>query len=116
MTAYYFDERGHCRSDDGKPELSDLEICRRLTEWDSLVDQVETNSRALAYQDLTHKEALSAYKKRMHPRLDDADRFVALAMAYVTQDPKFAVLCDNATLHPATVDDVRYAVDVARGQ
>jgi len=114
MTQYHFDERGHLRSDSGQTELSDDEICHRLSEYQILTNQVAALKHELLKTETLAQEQLSAYKKRMRPRLDDAERFVALAIAFVTQDPQFAALCDNAMLHPTSVDDVRAAVDKAR--
>lgn len=114
MPQYQFDERGHCRADDDSPELSEAEICTRLTEWQELTKQVWTLNHKVLHAETMAHEHVSAYKKRMQPRMEDADRFVALATAYVTHDPKFATLCDKATLNPTTVDEVRAAIDCAR--
>jgi hypothetical protein len=111
---YTIDERGHTRSDDGNPELSEDEICQRLSEWHCMSERIKDMVQQRKYEEVLHQEQLSMYKKRIQPRLADADRFVALAMAFVTHDPKFAALCDKATLNPATVDEVRAAIDCAR--
>lgn len=113
MTQYQFDADGQSLVA-GQPDLSADEIRRRLSEWQCMADQLSELGRKLLASEVRATENMSAYKKRMRPRMDDADRFVALATAYVTQDPKFAALCDNATLHPTTVDAVRHAVDIAR--
>lgn len=118
MSRYELNERGQFYVNVGRPltPLSPMEVCNRLAERDKLVKELASADRKLLKAEVAAKERLSAYKKSIQPCLDDADRFLALATAFVTQDPQFTALCDNPQLQPTTVDQVRHGVDLARGK